>query len=124
MSVSPGVTHHTARLNEIAQHSVSVWGTVHRSISCTGFRRQGSDGASQIPVMPERYTVIVPGRRDYGNPETHTTASATGRLLNQLFTGYLVAEAGEIKLLRQSFNPLAMARAQLPNGVPTSGQPA
>jgi hypothetical protein len=124
MSVSPGVTHHTARLNEIAQHSVSVWWTVHRSISCTGFRRQGSDGPSQIPVLAERYMVIVPGRRDYGNPETHTTASTTGRLLNQLFTGYLVAEAGEIKLLRQSFNPLAMARAQLPNGVPTSGQPA
>jgi hypothetical protein len=34
----------------------------------------------------------------------------------QLFTGYLVAEAGEIKLLRESFNPLAMAQAQLPNG--------
>ncbi len=28
---------------------------------------------------------------------THTTAAATGRLLHQLLTGYLVAEAGEIK---------------------------
>jgi hypothetical protein len=27
-----------------------------------------------------------------------------------------VAEAGEIKLLRESFNPLAMAQAQLPHG--------
>jgi hypothetical protein len=42
---------------------------------------------------------------------THMTAAATGRLLHQLFTGYLVAEAGEIKLLRESFNPLAMAQA-------------
>src|SRR5260370_11785970 len=48
---------------------------------------------------------------------THMTAAATGRLLHHLFTGYLVAEAGEIKLLRESFNPLAMAQAQLPNGV-------
>jgi hypothetical protein len=27
-----------------------------------------------------------------------------------------VAGAGEIKLLRESFNPLAMAQAQLPHG--------
>ncbi len=47
----------------------------------------------------------------------HARAAATGRTLHQLFTGYLVAEAGEIKLLRETFNPLAMAQAQLPNGV-------
>jgi hypothetical protein len=46
----------------------------------------------------------------------HRRAAATGRTLHQLFTGYLVAEAGEIKLLRESFNPLAMAQAQLPHG--------
>src|SRR6476646_5761148 len=46
----------------------------------------------------------------------HGRAAATGRTLHQLFTGYLVAEAGEIKLIRESFNPLAMAQAQLPHG--------
>ena len=46
----------------------------------------------------------------------HGRAAATGRTLHQLFTGYLVAEGGEIKLLRESFNPLAMAQAQLPHG--------
>jgi uncharacterized protein len=46
----------------------------------------------------------------------HGRAAATGRTLHQLFTGYLVAEAGEIKLMRESFNPLAMAQAQLPHG--------
>jgi len=55
---------------------------------------------------------------------THMTAASTGRLLHQLFTGYLVAEAGEIKLLRESFNPLAMAQAQLPNGVAAIGVPS
>ena len=40
-----------------------------------------------------------------------------------MFTGYLVAEAGEIKLLRETFNPLAMAQAQLPNGVADIGPP-
>ena len=47
----------------------------------------------------------------------HARSADTGRTLHQLFTGYLVAEAGEIKLLRESFNPLAQAQAQLPNGV-------
>jgi hypothetical protein len=41
----------------------------------------------------------------------------------RLFTGYLVAKAGEIKLLRESFNPLTMAQAQLPNGVADIGPP-
>ncbi|ANY84829.1 hypothetical protein BB934_41350 (plasmid) [Microvirga ossetica] len=54
----------------------------------------------------------------------HARAAATGRTLHQLFTGYLVAEAGEIKLLRESFNPLAMAQAQLPNGVADIGPPS
>ena len=54
---------------------------------------------------------------------THMTAAATGRLLHHLFTGYLVAEAGQIKLLRESFNPLAMAQAQLPTGVAAIGAP-
>jgi hypothetical protein len=47
----------------------------------------------------------------------HARAAATGRMLHHLFTGYLVAEGGEIKLLRETFNPLAMAQAQLPHGV-------
>ena len=55
---------------------------------------------------------------------THMTAASTGRLLHQLFTGYLIAEAGEIKLLRESFNPLAMAQAQLPNGVADFAPPS
>ena len=50
-------------------------------------------------------------------------AAATGRTAHHLFTGYLVAKAGEIKLLRESFNPLTMAQAQLPNGVADIGPP-
>jgi len=47
----------------------------------------------------------------------HARSAATGRTVHHLFTGYLVAKDGEISLLRESFNPLAMAQAQLPNGV-------
>ena len=53
----------------------------------------------------------------------HARAAATGRTVHHLFTGYLVAEAGEITLLRETFNPLAMAQAQLPNGVADVGPP-
>ena len=49
--------------------------------------------------------------------------ASTGRTAHHLFTGYLVAEAGRIKLLRESFNPLTMAQAQLPNGVADIGPP-
>lgn len=53
----------------------------------------------------------------------HARAAATGRTLHQLFTGYLVAEAGQIKLIREMLNPLAMAQAQLANGVAEIGPP-
>ena len=53
----------------------------------------------------------------------HARAAGTGRTAHHLFTGYLVAEAGEIKLLRETFNPLTMAQAQLPNGVADIGPP-
>ena len=53
----------------------------------------------------------------------YARAAATGRTLHQLFTGYLVAEAGQIKLIREMLNPLAMAQAQLANGVAEIGPP-
>jgi uncharacterized protein len=55
---------------------------------------------------------------------THMTSASTGRRLHHLFVGYVVAGAGEIKLLRESFNPLAMAQAQLPNGAADVGPPS
>jgi len=53
----------------------------------------------------------------------HARAAATGPTVHHLFTGYLVAKDGEISLLRESFNPLAMAQAQLPNAVADIGPP-
>jgi len=47
----------------------------------------------------------------------HPTARATGRTVHHLFTGRLVAENGQIKLLRESLNPVAVAQALLPGGV-------
>ena len=40
----------------------------------------------------------------------------------RLFIGYL-AKAGEVKLLRETYSPLTMVQAQLPNGVVDIGLP-
>jgi ketosteroid isomerase-like protein len=47
----------------------------------------------------------------------HPTARATGRTVHHQFAGRLVAENGQIKLLRESLNPVAVAQALLPGGV-------
>jgi hypothetical protein len=65
----------------------------------------------------DTHVLIETPEKTFAEYVGHGRAAATGRTLHQLFTGYLVAEAGEIKLLRESFNPLAMAQARLPNEV-------
>ena len=67
--------------------------------------------------------LIETPEKTFAEYEAHARAAATGRTAHHLFTGYLVAEAGEIKLLRETFNPLTMAQAQLPNGVADIGPP-
>jgi hypothetical protein len=46
-----------------------------------------------------------------------TTPTVTGRTIHHLFAARLVAENGQIKLLRESFNVVAAAQALLPGGV-------
>ena len=67
--------------------------------------------------------LIETPEKTFAEYEVHARAAATGRTLHQLFTGYLVAEAGEIRLLRETFNPLAQAQAQLAHGVADIGPP-
>ena len=69
-----------------------------------------------------RILIETPGKT-YAEYVAHARAAATGRTAHHLFTGYLVAERGEIKLLREGFNPLTMAQAQLPNGAADIGAP-
>ena len=69
------------------------------------------------------HILIETPEKTYAEYVAHARAAATGRTLHHLFTGYVVAEAGEIKLIRETFNPLAMAQAQLPNGVTDIGPP-
>jgi hypothetical protein len=74
-------------------------------------------------VPDDIHILIETPKKTFAEYVAHARAAATGRTVHHLFTGYLVAEAGEIKLLREMFNPLAMAQAQLPNGVVDIGPP-
>jgi len=69
------------------------------------------------------HILIETPEKTFAEYVAHARAAATGRLLHNLFTGYLVAAAGEIKLLRETLNPLAMAQAQLANGAADIGPP-
>ena len=67
---------------------------------------------------PENTLVLIDTKDQvYAEYLTHTRAAATGRLIHHLFTGYLVAEGGKIKLLREALNTVAGAQALFPNGV-------
>jgi hypothetical protein len=87
-------------------------------------------GRREIAALVRNLLEIYPNfafaetpEKTFAEYEAHARAAATGRTAHHLFTGYLVAEAGKIKLLRESFNPLTMAQAQLPNGVADIGPP-
>jgi uncharacterized protein len=71
----------------------------------------------------DTHILIETPEKTFAEYVAHARAAATGRTAHHLFTGYLVAEAGEIKLLRETFNPLTMAQAQLPNGAADIGSP-
>ena len=82
-----------------------------------GLLRQLLKLYSNFAFAPDDIHVLIETpEKTFAEYVAHARAAATGRTLHHLFTGYLVAEAGEIKLLRETFNPLAMAQAQLPHG--------
>jgi uncharacterized protein len=84
-----------------------IAGLIHQLLKLYPNFAYGPDDTRVLIETPEKTFAEYVG---------HGRAAATGRTLHQLFTGFLVAEDGEIRLLRESFNPLAMAQAQLPHG--------
>ena len=69
------------------------------------------------------HVLIETPEKSFAEYVAHAHAAATGRTAHHLFAGYIVAKDGEIKLLRETFNPLTMAQAQLPNGAADVGPP-
>ena len=71
-----------------------------------------------IGFLPEDTIVLIDTPEQvFAEYMAHPTVTATGRTLHHLFTARLVAENGQIKLVRESLNPFAAAQALLPGGV-------
>ena len=68
LTVSLRVTHHTARLNGITQHWVTA-GDGPPVYLLHGFPETWFAWRKQIPVLAERYTIIAPDLRGYGDTE-------------------------------------------------------
>ena len=67
---------------------------------------------------PEDVSVLIDtDDQVFAEYRTIATAASTGRQIHHLFAGRLVAERGEIKLLRESLNTVAAAQVLNPNGV-------
>jgi uncharacterized protein len=67
---------------------------------------------------PENATVLIDTKDQvFAEYLADSRAAATGRRIQHLFAGRLVAEGGKIKLLRESLNTVAAAQALNPNGV-------
>ena len=71
-----------------------------------------------IGFLPEDTIVLIDTPDQvFAEYMAHPSGRATGRTVHHLFTGRLVAENGQIKLLRESLNPFAVAQALLSGGV-------
>jgi haloacetate dehalogenase len=68
LTVSLKVTHHTARLNGITQHWVTAGGGPPVYL-LHGFPETWFAWRKQIPLLAERYTIIAPDLRGYGDTE-------------------------------------------------------
>jgi len=60
--------------------------------------------------------LIVTPDQVFAEYMTHAKAAGTGRRVHHLFAGRLVAERGQIKLLRESINVAAAVQALSPKG--------
>jgi len=67
----------------------------------------------------ENVTILIDtSEQVFGEYEFTAVSSKTGRTIHQHFFGYLVAENGRIKLLREALNSIEVARAVYPQGIP------
>lgn len=67
---------------------------------------------------PENVTVLIDTKDQvFAEYLTQARAASTGRIIHHLFAGRLVAQNGQIKLLRESLNTVAAAQVLHLNGV-------
>ena len=78
-------------------------------------RPEGSMRISDLNRRTRRFPIETPDQV-FAEYMTHTRVASTGRLIHHLFAGRLVAETGQIKLLRESLNVVAAVQALNPKG--------
>ena len=72
---------------------------------------------SGFVFKPENITILIETPEQvFAEYVTHAGAAGTGRQIHHLFAGRLVAEEGQIKLLRESMNVLAAVQGLNPKG--------
>jgi hypothetical protein len=110
---------------------------VYRSV------RASLPAASRLTLLPKMAGPLTPGRvgkwptpsvaihvlietpdQVFAEHIAHPAAAATGRRIHHTFAARLVAGGGEIKLLRESLNVIAVAQALLPGGVADLPRPS
>jgi pimeloyl-ACP methyl ester carboxylesterase len=82
-STSVTVTHHTARLNGITQHWVTA-GDGPPVYLVHGFPETWYAWRKQIPVLAEKYTIIAPDLRGYGDTEKPASGYDKRTMANDL----------------------------------------
>lgn len=99
-------------------HSIGVDASFEGRAAIKGFYDFVKQLYPDFAFRPEDIQVLIDTPDQvFAEYTTHTTAADTGRLIHHLFAGRLVAEGGQIKLLRESLNVIAAAQALLPNGL-------
>ena len=80
---------------------------------------------SDFAFRPENTKILIATPDQvFAEYMTHARAAGTGRSIHHLFAGRLVAEGGQIKLLRESLNVVAAAQALMPKGAAGLPSPA
>ena len=97
--------------------SVGIQSRYHGREEIEGFLRTVLELYPDWEFKPDDVKILIstPGQA-FAEYISRPTAAATGRKIEHLFMGRLVAENGEIKLLREALNTVAAAQVLLPGG--------
>ena len=106
-------------------HSVGIEPRYKGRIAIAGFYDVVKQLYPDLVFKPEDIHVLIETPDQvFAEYIAHPAAATTGRRIHHMFAGRLVAEGGEIKLLRESLNVVAAAQALLSGGVADLPRPS
>ena len=106
-------------------HSVGIEPRYKGRTAIAGFYDLVKELYPDLKFKPEDIHVLIETPDQvFAEYIAHPVAAATGRRIHHMFAARLVAEGGEIKLLRESLNVVAAAQALLAGGVADLPKPS